>query len=56
LAFPNPTSARDNAEFVEKVCQEALDDGSALLVDYSFARVINPILVDFEKRNGKQRA
>ena len=55
LAFPNPTSARDNAEFVEKECQEALDDGSALLVDYSFARVINPILVDLKKRNGKRR-
>ena len=55
LAFPSPLSARDNAEYVAKECQAALDDGSALLVDYSFARVINLILVDIKQRNGKQR-
>ena len=30
-------------------------EGSSVLVDYSYARVINPILVDTKRRNGKKR-
>ena len=55
LAFPNPRSVFENAEFVEKECLKALAEGSSVLVDYSYARVINPILVDTKRRNGKKR-
>ena len=35
--------------------KSALEEKSAVLVDRSFARAINPILVDTKKRNGKKR-
>ncbi len=54
LAFPNPKSARAHAAFVEKECQGALDNGSAVRVDYSFARVIDLILVS-QKEKRKAR-
>ena len=53
VSFPNAKSVNDNQAFVDKECKKALDEGSAVCVDLSYARIINPILVNQRKRNLK---
>ena len=55
VSFPNAKSVNDNQAFVDKECKKALDEGSAVCVDLSYARIINPILVNQRKRNLKLR-
>jgi hypothetical protein len=55
LAFPNTKSALQNWEFITQEVEKGLKNGTLMLVDYSFAKVINPITVDRKKKNNKLR-
>ena len=55
VSFRNPHSVTEHKQFVEEECRTSLGEGSAVSVDRSYARVINPIMVDRKKRNWKLR-
>ena len=55
LAFDNAKLAFQHRDFVLKEVDTALKDGGARSVHYSFAKIINPILIDRKKKNNKLR-
>ena len=51
LIFPNHLSARQAADFVAETTRAGLRDGSFVRVHPSFAKVVNPVMVEW---NGKK--
>ena len=51
LIFPNHPSARQAADFVAETTRAGLTDGSFVRVHPSFAKVVNPVMVEW---NGKK--
>ena len=55
LSFPNANSAFLHHKFIYDEVDKGLKNGTLRLVDFSFAKVINPIIVDRKKKNNKLR-